>query len=98
MSSLEQNAVIDVTMLELFRAELETHTRVLEEGLVKAEAEQSPKILEPLMRAAHSIKGAARMMGLDRAVRLAHAMEDVLAAAQRGTIKLTSAQVETLLR
>ncbi len=97
MSSLTQNPPVDPVMLDLFRTELETHARVLEEGLVKAEAEQSPKMLEPLMRAAHSIKGAARMIGLDRAVRLAHAMEDVLSAAQRGALKLSAAHVEALL-
>src|SRR5574340_1042260 len=98
MSSLAQNMAFDSVMLELFRAELETHTRVLDEGLVKAEAAQSPESLEPLMRAAHSIKGAARMMGLDRAVPLAHAMEDVLVAAQRGDIRLTAAHIDVLLR
>jgi two-component system sensor histidine kinase and response regulator WspE len=97
MSSLTQYPPVDPVMLDLFRTELETRTRVLEEGLVKAEAVQSPKLLEPLMRAAHSIKGAARMIGLDRAVRLAHAMEDVLSAAQRGALKLSSAHVEALL-
>ena len=36
------------------------------------------------MRAAHSLKGAARIVGLDAAVRVAHAMEDCLVAAQKG--------------
>jgi len=88
----------DPFMLELFRTELETHSRVLEEGLVKAEGEQSAERIEPLMRAAHSIKGAARMVGLDAAVALAHAMEDVLVAAQRGKLTLSSGHVDRLLR
>lgn len=98
MSSPATNTIADPVMLDLFRAELEAHTRVLEEGLVKAEGEQSAENLETLMRAAHSIKGAARMMGLDRAVHLAHAMEDVLAAAQRGITRLTTPHVDALLR
>ena len=36
------------------------------------------------MRAAHSLKGAARIVGLDVGVRVAHAMEDCFVAAQRG--------------
>ena len=88
----------DPFMLELFRTELETHSRVLEEGLLKAEGEQSPERIEPLMRAAHSIKGAARMVGLNAAVALAHAMEDVLVAAQRGKLALSSGHVDRLLR
>src|SRR5512143_1198846 len=88
----------DPFMLELFRTELETHSRVLDEGLVKAEGEQAPERIEPLMRAAHSIKGAARMVGLNAAVALAHAMEDVLVAAQRRELTLGSGHIDRLLR
>ena len=95
---MSANPATDPFMLELFRTELETHSRVLEEGLVKAESEQTPEKIEPLMRAAHSIKGAARMLGLNTAVALAHAMEDVLVAAQRGKLQLTSGHVDRLLR
>ena len=44
----------------------------------------TPEVIEPLMRAAHSLKGAARIVGLDAAVRVAHAMEDCFVAAQKG--------------
>ena len=40
------------------------------------------------MRAAHSLKGAARMVGLDVGVRVAHAIEDCFVAAQEGRLKL----------
>ena len=36
------------------------------------------------MRAAHSLKGAARIVGLTVGVRVAHAMEDCFVAAQQG--------------
>jgi two-component system sensor histidine kinase and response regulator WspE len=85
-------------MLDLFRTELETHARVLDAGLASAEADQSAQKIEPLMRAAHSLKGAARMVGLDRAVRLAHAMEDVLSATQHGKQHLSSRHIDALLR
>ena len=92
------NLAADSFMLDLFRTELETHARVLDAGLATAEGEESGQKLEPLMRAAHSLKGAARMVGLDLAVRLAHAMEDVLSAAQHGKLRLSSRHVDALLR
>jgi two-component system sensor histidine kinase and response regulator WspE len=89
---------IDPMMLDLFRIELENNSRVLEEGLVGAEADPAPEKIEPLMRAAHSIKGAARIVGLPAAVTLAHAMEDILTAAQHDKIRLTSGHVDLLLK
>jgi two-component system sensor histidine kinase and response regulator WspE len=89
---------VDLFLLDLFRTELETHSRVLEEGLVETEARQDPAKIQELMRAAHSLKGAARIVGLDPAVRLAHAMEDMLSAAQRGERQLTGTDFDLLLR
>jgi len=88
----------DPFLLDLFRTELETHSRVLEEGLVETEAGQDPTKMQTLMRAAHSLKGAARILGLDSAVHLAHAMEDMLSAAQRGERQLNGADFDLLLR
>ena len=88
---------IDQSMLELFRIELENHAKKLETGLVEIEQDHSAKKIEPLMRAAHSIKGAARIIGLDIAVVLAHAMEDVLTAAQSGNHTLLSDDIDILL-
>lgn len=98
MTAANANFSIDPLMLDLFRVELENHTRTLESGLVTAERDQSPEKIEPLMRAAHSIKGAARIVGLSTAVTLAHAMEDVLSAAQQGKRPLSSEAVDLLLK
>lgn len=89
---------IDPMMLDLFRIELENNSRVLEAGLVGVEGDPAPEKIEPLMRAAHSIKGAARIVGLPAAVTLAHAMEDILTAAQHDTIRLASGHVDLLLK
>ena len=89
----------DLSLLALFAAEVETYAAVLTEGLVALEAgANGGKAVEPLMRAAHSIKGAARIVGLDAAVRVAHAMEDALVAAQDGRLSLSPARVDLLLR
>jgi two-component system sensor histidine kinase and response regulator WspE len=89
---------VDLFLLELFRTELGNHSHALEEGLVETEARQDPEKIKSLMRAAHSLKGAARIIGLDSAVRLAHAMEDLLTAAQRGERQLRGADFDLLLR
>ena len=50
------------------------------------------------MRAAHSLKGAARIVGLAAGVRVAHAMEDCFVAAQQGRLTLRQKQIDPLLR
>ena len=88
---------LDPVMLDLFRTELLNHTRVLDAGLVELERDQTAQRVEPLMRAAHSIKGAARIVGLNEAVGLAHGMEDVLSAAQHGKMRLSPQVIDLLL-
>jgi len=90
---------IDPMMFELFREEVKAHADTLASGLVAAEANPGdPTLLEALMRAAHSIKGAARIVNIDTAVRLAHVMEDALVAAQNGHIRLRACDIDTLLK
>ncbi|MEO8602274.1 MAG: Hpt domain-containing protein, partial [bacterium] len=88
----------DLSLLALFRAEVEAHAAVLTDGLAGLDAGSDAATIEPLMRAAHSIKGAARVVDLDAAVRIAHAMEDALVGAQEGRLTLAPADVDTLLR
>lgn len=86
------------SLFELFRAEAETHAAALSDGLVRLEGTSDASVVEPLMRAAHSIKGAARVIGLDVAVRLAHAIEDVLVAMQKGREAIQPARIDQLLK
>ncbi|MBD1842598.1 response regulator [Cyanobacteria bacterium FACHB-63] len=89
----------DPELMELFRQEVEAQTAILNRGLVAIEATpNSLQELEALMRAAHSIKGAARIVGLDAAVELAHQMEDCFVAAQKQTFSLNAAQIDALFR
>ena len=89
----------DPAMLDLFQAEVETHVAVLNDGLLALENNPgATDQLEALMRAAHSIKGGARIVGLDVAVKVAHAMEDCFVAAQKGVVLLGSEQIDILLR
>src|SRR6185437_6638843 len=86
-------------MMELFRAEADGQTAALASGLLALEGgDASPATLESLMRAAHSLKGAARIVGVDAAVRVAHVMEDCFVAAQKGKLDILPAHVDVLLR
>lgn len=97
-TSPEMN-VADMSMFELFKVESDQQGKVLNEGLLDLEQDpRSPERLEPLMRAAHSIKGAARLVGLQAVVNLAHVMEDVFVAAQKGSLVLGGNQIDVLLR
>jgi two-component system sensor histidine kinase and response regulator WspE len=95
----DSGGLADFSLMELFRSEVETHSEVLSAALLALE--RSPgetSHLQEMMRAAHSIKGAARVVGVDAAVRVAHAMEDCFVAAQKGTLTLSPGHVDTLLR
>ena len=89
----------DFSMLELFRLEVDNQTNILSDGLLALEQNAGDGAqLEALMRAAHSIKGAARMVDVEAGVRLAHTMEDCFVAAQKGEFVLAAAQVDLLLK
>ena len=89
----------DGMMLELFRQETEVHAATLGQGLLALESDPGHfELLDSLMRAAHSIKGAARVVGLDAGVELAHAMEDAIVAAKRGQHSFGGDEIDLLLR
>lgn len=88
----------DDLLIDLFREEVRTNTQILTEGLVALEqGTASPDRLEAMMRAAHSIKGAARVVNVPPGVEVAHAMEDCFVQAQKGQLTLTSPIVDVLL-
>ncbi|HEJ83357.1 MAG TPA: hybrid sensor histidine kinase/response regulator, partial [Desulfobacteraceae bacterium] len=87
-----------MSMMDLFRQEAEIHCATLTDNLLALEKNaEDPEALAALMRAAHSIKGAARVIELHIVVGLAHAMEDVFVAAQEGRIVLNQDHVDRLL-
>jgi chemotaxis protein histidine kinase CheA len=89
----------DASLIDLFRSEVETHAEVLSAALLALErAPDDTSRINEMMRAAHSIKGASRIVGVDPAGRVAHFMEDCFVAAQKGSIQLCSGDVDVLLR
>lgn len=88
----------NASLFDLFRMEVETHVPALSEALLALEGGATePAYLQNAMRAAHSIKGAARVVGVEIAVRLAHAVEDCLVAAQEGKRTLGRGDFDLLL-
>lgn len=87
----------DFSLFDLFRMEAEEQVRVLQAGLIELESgAATAATLEALMRAAHSLKGAARIVGLDAIVNLTHVVEDRFVAAQQGHA-LDAAEVDRML-
>ncbi|MFM0244138.1 two-component system, chemotaxis family, sensor histidine kinase and response regulator WspE [Burkholderia sp. GAS332] len=87
------------SLIDLFREEARTQARVLNDGLLALDrAPRDAAALEACMRAAHSLKGAARIVGVQVGVELAHAMEDCFVAAQEGRALLDAAWIDALLR
>lgn len=89
----------DASLLELFGLEAEAQTQVLSTGLMALERNPTQADqLEACMRAAHSLKGAARIVGVDAGVSVAHVMEDCLVAAQEGRLRLSAEHIDALLQ
>lgn len=83
-------------MLDLYQQEVETHGAALNEGLVAWEADPASADIDGLMRAAHSLKGAARIVGLDMVGKVAHYLEDLMVAAGKDEVSLGSDQLDWL--
>ncbi|WP_309380779.1 hybrid sensor histidine kinase/response regulator [Cerasicoccus frondis] len=83
-------------MLDLYQQEVETQGAALNEGLVAWESDPASADIDGLMRAAHSLKGAARIVGLDMVGKVAHNLEDLMVAAGKGEVTLGSDQLDWL--
>ena len=95
---MSSQALSQTSMFDLFRAEAQSQAQILTAGLLALERDgSSAEQLEACMRAAHSLKGAARVVGVTIGVNLTHAMEDCFVAAQEGRIALDQRHIDELL-
>lgn len=89
---------VDAELLDMFRAEVEEQIAVLQDAIVALDAGgDAAQHLGTCMRAAHSLKGAARIVGIDPGVQLAHAMEDAFEGARHGRLTLDAGHIDRLL-
>jgi two-component system chemotaxis sensor kinase CheA len=83
-------------LLKSFRAELAEHIQTMTTGLLAMEqataqgAAADQEMLNTTFRAAHSLKGAARAMGVTAIEQLAHALENILDGLRRSTMTPTA--------
>lgn len=85
-------------LIDLFREEVRTHSQILADGLVALEqGGADPERLAAMMRAAHSMKGAGRVVNVQPAVEISHAMEDCFVRAQKAGLTLTPGIIDVLL-
>ena len=89
----------DPELVATFRAEVTDRLAALGAGLLTLAGHPAPKqAVAPLLRDAHTVKGSARMLGLDDVLALTHSAEDVLLAVSDRRLVATVAVVDVLLR
>ncbi|NPV43569.1 MAG: hypothetical protein HPY70_06280 [Firmicutes bacterium] len=74
------------------------HLQTLENGLLKIEQDEDYDLLNSIFRAAHSIKGAANYLGLEKIIKTAHVIENILDELRNGVIKAEKGVVDYLLK
>ena len=84
-------------MLDLYQQEVEVHGQVLNDGILALEADKTVD-MEALMRAAHSLKGAARILELANVESIAHLMEDIFMKLKNNEMQTNDINYETLLK
>jgi chemotaxis protein histidine kinase CheA len=88
----------DPELVAGFRQEVEDRLRSLCDGLLALEGNGSPRLaVAALFRDAHTVKGSARMLGLDAVVEVAHRAEDLLGAIRDGRLPVRRDLVDVLL-
>src|SRR5207248_392278 len=89
--------------LALYAVEAAEHLGTLNEAMLRLEtlpADSKPterkRHMEALGRAAHSLKGASRVVGVAQVEKLAHRMESIFDAVQSGTLALDADMADVL--
>jgi two-component system chemotaxis sensor kinase CheA len=87
----------DKELAKLFKAESAEHLARLDDGLLRLEKTPADQpLLEEVFRESHSLKGAARMLGLSRIETAAHGLETILNTARKGETPLTPDAIERM--
>ena len=86
------SAKIRKQLISSFRDDLNEQVQIMTDGLLALEqgrvvGKERQSTLEDVFRAAHSLKGAARAVGVTAVEQLAHALENVLDALQHDAIE-----------
>lgn len=89
-------------LINVFLQELQERTDAIETDLLAYERSDEPterkEICRRILRAAHSLKGAATLVEIEPIEAICHAMEDLLSAAHAGGRQLEKPLLDQLLR
>ncbi len=98
MSNDKQTDYSNLSMFELFCVEVDGRCASLVDSLLNLEKKPgSATHLEVLMRCAHSIKGASRLVEISPVENIGHVLEDCFMAAQEKKIILDENHIDVLL-
>jgi len=85
-------------LFQIFREECDEHIQKINEGLLVLERQPRAAPVDEILRSAHSLKGASRMMGFKTLETLAHYLETLLTQLHRGERESTPAFLDALYR
>lgn len=89
-------------LINVFLQELEERTSAIETDLLTLERSNEPdemnEVCRRILRAAHSLKGAARLVEIEPIEAVCHAMEDLLSVTQAGGCEMDKPLLDLLLR
>ncbi|MBA2340122.1 MAG: response regulator [Pyrinomonadaceae bacterium] len=96
---VEAIEAVDPEMLEVFQEEAEEHLRTMSAGLAALASNPDDRdVLQDVRRSTHTLKGAAGVVGLKTAARVAHRMEDLLDQLYENHASVDRAALNLLLR
>src|SRR4051794_27557537 len=84
--------------VSLFADEAETHLGRIGEHVLTLETNASAEVVAAILRDAHSLKGAAAVVGLSEVSSVAHRLEDVLETYRDGSQAPAAELIDRLLR
>ncbi len=82
--------------LGVFLQEAAEQMELLEQDVLKLETGASKELLQEIFRAAHTLKGSSRAMGLNPMGELTHAVEDLFDALRNDQLSVTPSLVDLL--
>ncbi len=86
------------TLLQDFIAEAEEHLQSLERNLLRLEGDaHNQELLHEIFRSAHTIKGSAEYLGIEKIADLAHRLESLLEEIRRGNVSLSREFINGLM-
>lgn len=85
-------------LFQIFQEECKEHLQKLNDGLLMLERQPNETPLDDILRSAHSLKGASRMMGLKSIEALSHYLETLLTQLIRGEKQPTPPIMDALYR